>query len=142
MSKNDSNFLLEHEPFLDDNSTKREFVVGLEKGDIIQFQYKGEKRIVFVMNPDWDGKLHAICLKYIPRREFLMVVNADPSLNETQLYEHYSGLRPLQRLDAYRTYKLADIKALYSIDYNSVLQDGESDETHVEQHPIVDALEG
>jgi len=86
----------------------------VEAGDIIQFQYKGDLRLVFVLASSWKGKLHGISLKEVPPDNFLDLKefkgkNADPE----DIYNSIRGLS--QRYGAYRQYLLPEIRNVQQI---------------------------
>ena len=62
----------------------------LKKGQIVTFQYNGEQHWVLIVDPHWHDKVHALNLKYVPRRVLLRILNeALPTLTEHQFYTQH-----------------------------------------------------
>jgi len=90
------------------------------------FAYKGERRYAFVIHPDWENKLHALDLKFVPRKFILEIANAPTDeLTEHQLYQQYVQSGPIKKLDAYRTYDPIKITAMFKLPYNRIPQGDE-----------------
>ncbi len=132
------NFIPEHKPFFSKQSqyTRR---AGLEKGQVIRFMYKGKERHLFVVHPLWEGFVHGLDLKQLPRRELLMVINAPDEITSHQLYEQYVKKREVKDRDAYRCYHPHKMGGLKLIDYDSGLAPGEGSEHLVEAPQTPDA---
>ena len=45
----------------------------LTSGKVIQFTYDGEQKYALVLNPEWQGKLHALSLKDIDLSKFVQI---------------------------------------------------------------------
>lgn len=139
MSRKKVNYLEQHRKFFGDAVPIT--VTGIEKGQVIKFNYKGEERHVFVVHGNWKGKMHGLNLKSVPRRPFLTVINAPDSLTEHQLYDQKIAEPIIKRLDAYRTYDRSVIANLRTIAYDSTLQEDERGEQHIDQHESMQELE-
>ena len=86
---------------------------------------------------NWEGKLHGMDLAGVPRRAFLRIVNALPTLSEKQLYEQEINKTRVLELNAYRTYDRVKIANLKTIMYDSFLQPDEQDEQHIDDPFVV-----
>ncbi len=88
----------------------------LTPGKIIQFTYDNEQKYALVLNPGWNGKMHALSLKSLTRESLsrllkeidLQTLTAD-SLYDTYKISEFTETRP------YRTYTLEKISALREI---------------------------
>lgn len=99
----------------------------LNFGDVIRFWYAGLKppydgrqreRLVFILNPEYKHKMHALDMAYISHNDLVETV-VDEMYQETRPREFYHNLVGIQhivkRTDAYRTYftnKLINIERL------------------------------
>lgn len=87
----------------------------LAPGKVIQFTYDGEQKYALVLNPEWQGKLHALSLKDINLSKFIEIRKLVG--NETDgelLYNRFRGSlfvadRP------YRTYLLSKVSTLREV---------------------------
>lgn len=71
------------------------------------------------MNPEYEGKTHAVALKRMPRSATLEILRTLPSMHPFQFYHtYYATKNSLVRADAYRTYISNDMDALNYISYD------------------------
>lgn len=112
-------------------------ITSVKKGQVIRFNYLGKVRNVFVVAGNWEGKLHGMDLAGVPRRAFLRIVNALPTLTEKQLYEQEINNRIVLELNAYRTYDRVKIANPKSVLYDSSLQPDEQGEQFIEDPFVV-----
>lgn len=83
----------------------------INSGDVIAFKYKNEMRWVFVLDPNFDGKLHGLTLGLTPRSLLINEV-VDAMFDLTQPYDlYYEDIYHIARdWDSYRTYFASEIK--------------------------------
>ena len=130
-----TNYLGQHREFFGDVTPLS--ITAVKKGQVIRFNYRGKERTVFVVHGYWKGKLHGMDLAGVPRRAFLPIVNALPSLSEKQLYEQKINQPRVLELNAYRTYDRVKIANLRSVLYDSLLQPDERGEQGIEDPFVV-----
>jgi hypothetical protein len=117
---------LEHEEYFIAKEPPIQAVRGvLKKGEVIEFSYDNKIRYIFVIHPHWEGKLHGLDLKYLPRRWLLRVMNAPPEWTERELYDKWAKHDEIKKYEAYRTFNLTKIQMLRQIAYDSSLKPGE-----------------
>ncbi len=130
-----TNYLGQHREFFGDLTPLS--ITAVKKGQVIRFNYLGKERNVFVVAGNWEGKLHGMDLAGVPRRDFLRIVNALPTLSEKQLYEQEINKRKVREFNAYRTYDRVKIANLRTILYDSLLQPDESGEQGIDDPFVV-----
>ena len=87
----------------------------LRPGAIVQFTYDNEQKHAVVLNPDWQGKMHALSLKSLSEtnlRTLLKEVSEEQTSDAVySKYKTstYTETRP------YRTYTISKIKSLREI---------------------------
>ncbi len=87
----------------------------LTPGKVIQFTYDGEQKYALVLNPEWQGKLHALSLKDIDISKFIGIRKLVGSDTDGELlYSKFRGStfvadRP------YRTYLLSKVSTLREV---------------------------
>jgi hypothetical protein len=91
----------------------------VEIGDIIQFVYKGEPRIVYVLNPDYKRQLHGLTLLNIDRRLFLTEVirHARGKERPMEFYRRVINKPKIIETDSYRTYEVHLITNVQKLNY-------------------------
>ena len=109
----DKNYL----PDYRDKMGRRQFasIFGVNPGDLVQFNYKGEMRLGLLLAANYKDKLHVISLKEIPVSEYTdMIRDIHPIPRSPQ--ELYERVRNVS-LDfvAYRQYLLKDVTQLQKI---------------------------
>ena len=87
----------------------------LAPGKVIQFTYDGQQKYALVLNPEWQGKLHALSLKDINAGEFIEIRKLVRSDTDGQIL--YSRFRnsTLVADRPYRTYLLSKVSALREV---------------------------
>jgi hypothetical protein len=85
------------------------------RGKVIQFTYDGQQKYALVLNPEWQGKLHALSLKDINAGEFIEIRKLVGSDTDGQIL--YSRFRNSSLVDdrPYRTYLLSKVSALREV---------------------------
>lgn len=87
----------------------------LKPGTVIQFTYDGEQKYALVLDPEWEGKLHALSLKNLSPdglRKLLDEVRKIDSRDE--IYSKYKSSQYTEGRP-YRTYIIDKITALREI---------------------------
>ena len=130
-----TDYLGQHREFFGDLTPMS--ITAVKKGQVIRFNYLGKERNVFVVAGNWEGKLHGMDLAGVPRRDFLRIVNALPTLSEKQLYEQEINKRKVREFNAYRTYDRVKIANLRTILYDSLLQPDETGEEGIDDPFVV-----
>ena len=130
-----ADYLGQHREFFGDITPLS--ITAVKKGQVIRFNYLGKERNVFVVAGNWEGKLHGMDLAGVPRRDFLRIVNALPTLSEKQLYEQEINKRKVREFNAYRTYDRVKIANLRTILYDSLLQPTEEGEQDLDDPFVV-----
>lgn len=87
----------------------------LKPGTIVQFTYDNEQKYAMVLNPEWEGKMHALSLKSLSPdglknllKELSEEDNADTIYSKYKT-SVYTETRP------YRTYTLSKVRSLREI---------------------------
>lgn len=94
----------------------------IEVGDVVQFMYNGEERTVFVLNPEYQMKLHGLSMNAIDRRTMMVEVFAKSDLyvSPSDFYSRVVSQDAIKKTDSYRTYdlnKMGNIRKLtYQVD--------------------------
>lgn len=89
--------------------------VNLKPGTVVQFTYDGEQKYAMILNPVWEGKMHALSLKSLSPdglknllKELSEEDNADAIYSKYKT-SSYTENRP------YRTYTLDKVRSLREI---------------------------
>jgi hypothetical protein len=87
----------------------------LTSGKVIQFTYDGEQKYALVLNPDWQGKLHALSLKDIDLSKFVQIRKLVGKETDGELL--YSKFRESTFVAnrPYRTYLLSKVSTLREV---------------------------
>lgn len=87
----------------------------LDAGKVIQFTYDGEQKYALVLNPRWEGKLHALSLQDIDISKFIRIrqLVGDETDGEA-LYSKFKA-STLVADRPYRTYLLSKVSALREV---------------------------
>jgi hypothetical protein len=87
----------------------------LTPGKVIQFTYDGEQKYALVLNPEWEGKLHALSIKDVNLSKFIEIRKLVGSDSDSQLL--YSKFRnsSLVADRPYRTYLLSKVSTLREV---------------------------
>jgi hypothetical protein len=113
----------------------------LTLGHVVSFTYQtktenvSRPRLAFVMHPNWEGKCHALTLKFIDRD--LLVEEIYPQIRTTQnpeefYYNIYKPSATLYTSDAYRTFFVNKMKSITQFNY--AIPDPESDAQKMEEY--------
>lgn len=97
----------------------RRFVsrTNIKVGTIIQFTYDSEQKYAIVLNPDWEGKMHAISLKGIGAHDLRRLLNElkDNENNTAEdLYKIYKSSEYTKERP-YRTYINSKVSVLREV---------------------------
>lgn len=87
----------------------------LTPGKVIQFTYDGQQKYALVLNPEWEGKLHALSLKDVNISKFAEIRKLVGTDTDGQVL--YSKFRTSVLVDdrPYRTYLLSKVSALREV---------------------------
>jgi len=110
------NFLHEHKKY--SQETEAIQTPDIVKGDIIEFFYKGEVRLVYVVTARLKNLLHGLSLKEFPRTYLLEVMKHDPEMSEKSFYNAVLKKRRYEITNSYRTYEIFYISNLYRVKYD------------------------
>lgn len=87
----------------------------LNAGKVVQFTYDGEQKYAVVLNPSWEGKMHAISLKSINERMLrTLLEELKDQTNQIDIYEKYK-MSAYTESRPYRTYSINKIRSLREI---------------------------
>ena len=87
----------------------------LEPGNVIQFTYEGEQKYALVLNPRWQGKLHALSLQDVDINKFIRIRQlVGEETNGEALYSKFKTSN-LVADRPYRTYLLSKVSALREV---------------------------
>lgn len=87
----------------------------LISGKVIQFTYDGEQKYALVLNPEWQGKLHALSIKDVNISKFVQIRNlVGEETNGEALYSKFRA-STLVADRPYRTYLLSKVSALREV---------------------------
>lgn len=87
----------------------------LVPGKVVQFTYEGEQKTALVLNPDWQGKMHALSLKVVDLNNIQELMNSVKSnTNPDIIYEQFKNSKYVADRP-YRTYLLNKIRALREV---------------------------
>jgi hypothetical protein len=87
----------------------------LTPGKVIQFTYDGEQKYALVLNPEWEGKLHALSIKDINLSKLIEIRKLIGSETDGQVL--YSKFRNSNLVAdrPYRTYLLSKVSTLREV---------------------------
>lgn len=87
----------------------------LRPGSLIQFTYNKEQKHALVLDPNWNGKLHAVSLVGLSLEETKQLLREVSKIsNSREIYETYKTSRYTVGR-SYRTYTITKISALREI---------------------------
>jgi hypothetical protein len=87
----------------------------LTPGKVVQFTYDGEQKTALVLNPEWQGKMHALSLKAIDLDSVQnMMERIDGITDPDVIYEAFRNSKYVMDRP-YRTYLLNKISALREV---------------------------
>lgn len=87
----------------------------LAPGKVVQFTYDGEQKYALVLNPRWEGKLHALSIKDVDISKFIKIRELVGT--ETSGEALYAKFRTSNLVAdrPYRTYLLSKVSALREV---------------------------
>jgi hypothetical protein len=89
--------------------------LNLTPGKVIQFTYDGEQKYALVLNPEWQGKLHAVSLEDLDINQFVKIRKlVGDEKNGEVLYSRFKT-STLVADRPYRTYLLSKISTLREV---------------------------
>lgn len=87
----------------------------LKPGSVVQFTYDSEQKYAVVLDPDWQGKMHALSLKSLsPNNLQDLLSEVVYETNPDTLYSKYKSSVYTENRP-YRTYTITKIKSLREI---------------------------
>jgi hypothetical protein len=91
-------------------------------GDVISFTYGEKTRYAYVLNPEYNGKCHAMALEKIPRQaligEIVSLTEYDNlSPNPKSFYDNVVGRSNVVEYDAYRTFIVSKMSDIERVEY-------------------------
>lgn len=96
----------------------RQFVSkrSLSPGTVVQFTYDNEQKYALILNPEWEGKMHALSLRFLSRESLIRLLKEIKELGDTAeaLYDRYK-VSEYAESRPYRTYTIGKISALREI---------------------------
>jgi hypothetical protein len=87
----------------------------LKPGKVIQFTYDGEQKYALVLNPEWEGKLHALSIRDVNVSKFIEIRKLVGSDTDGQLLYNRFRNSTLLTDRPYRTYLLSKVSTLREI---------------------------
>ena len=95
----------------------RSFVLrrDLTPGKVIQFTYDGEQKYALVLNPEWEGKLHALSIKDVNISKFIEIRKLVGKDTDSQLLYNKFRNSSLLMDRPYRTYLLSKVSTLREV---------------------------
>ena len=106
--------------FLDDYSNQlgvRRFISqrSLMPGKVVQFTYDGDQKYALVLNPEWEGKMHALSLQtFTPDSLQEMFDLTEGETDERIIYDKFKTSNYVEERP-YRTYLLSKMTALREV---------------------------
>jgi len=87
----------------------------LTPGKVIQFTYDNEQKYALVLNPEWEGKLHALSIQNLNISQFLEIVKlVGKDTDGKILYNKFRNSKLLMNRP-YRTYLLSKVSTLREV---------------------------
>jgi len=91
-------------------------VYEVEVGSVIQFMYDGRQKTVIVLNPEWNGKLHALRLREIQIQTMQRLLESiRPDREEKLVLNKYKESRYVKDRP-YRTYIIDKISSVRKVE--------------------------
>ncbi len=87
----------------------------LKPGKVIQFTYDGEQKYALVLNPEWEGKLHALSIRDVNVSKFIEIRKLVGNDTDGQLLYNRFRNSTLLTDRPYRTYLLSKVSTLREI---------------------------
>lgn len=87
----------------------------LRPGAVVQFTYDGEQKYAVVLNPEWQGKMHALSLNSLsPEQLKMLLAELERIEREEEIYEKYK-ISTYTENRPYRTYTIQKMSALREV---------------------------
>lgn len=87
----------------------------LKPGTIVQFTYDNEQKYAMILNPEWEGKMHALSLKSLsPDGLTNLLKELSEEDNADEIYAKYKT-STYTETRPYRTYTLSKVRSLREI---------------------------
>lgn len=87
----------------------------LRAGAVVQFTYDSEQKYALVLNPEWNGKMHALSLKSLSPEQLRVLLGEVKNLStEQEVYEKYKASSYTENRP-YRTYTIGKISTLREV---------------------------
>jgi len=87
----------------------------LTPGMVVQFTYEGEQKYALVLDPEWEGKMHALSLKSLsPDGLKNLLVEVKKLDSKEEVYSRYKSSQYTESRP-YRTYVIKKISTLREI---------------------------
>lgn len=87
----------------------------LTPGTVIQFTYDGEQKYALVLNPEWQGKLHALSIKDVNISKFVQIRNLVGEDTDGDVLYAKFRTSTLLADRPYRTYLLSKVSTLREV---------------------------
>lgn len=88
----------------------------VEVGSVVQFMYDGKQKVIIVLNPEWDGKLHALRLRQIQIQTMQRLLdNIQLDKDEKQVLNKYKNSSYVKDRP-YRTYMIDKISVVRKVE--------------------------
>jgi hypothetical protein len=87
----------------------------LRPGAVVQFTYDSEQKYAVVLNPNWQGKMHALSLNNLSPEQLKMLLGELDNLqSEEEVYGKYKASTYTENRP-YRTYTIEKMSAIREI---------------------------
>ena len=87
----------------------------LRPGAVLQFTYDGQQKYAVVLNPEWQGKMHALSLNSLsPQQLKSLLTELESAQREEEIYEKYKT-STYTETRPYRTYTITKMSAIREI---------------------------
>lgn len=88
-------------------------------GNVVRFMYDGEERNIFVVNANWQDKMHGLSLNSISHDDLVteIITKLDTVQNEQELYTRILSTEKIKGLQCYRRFDINKIENLRKLDY-------------------------
>lgn len=87
----------------------------LRPGTVVQFTYDGEQKYALILDPEWEGKMHALSLKSLSPDGLRTLLKEVKTLDtKEEIYSRYKNSQYTE-LRPYRTYTISKISSLREI---------------------------
>ena len=111
------------------------YQTNIARGQVVGFNYGDKERWVFIVHPEWHGKIHGLDIQHIPRRDLLPLFDVPQSIPPEQFYKTYIDKPWVKRWDCYRTYERDAVSNVSIIIYDTDRDPDEKDEPRLKNIP-------